>query len=362
MSSSFIAFPGTGMGARRVFPRRGVLLTAVLGAYYAPWNVAHADFAVMTESSNISLTSPPLVEVGTGQKVTAEELGGARVQARVTGQIDAVVPDEPAAFAMLRRAFSYLPSRAGEAAPIIRNDDSPTRPCPELHEIVPERLSRAYDVKRVIQAIVDRDSFFEYSPEFAPNLVTGLARVDGKTVVVVANQPKAMAGVIDVGAVIKATKALRLCDELGLPLLSLVDTPGVLPTKEQEFQRLMTTLYEHGMRRLKPKVPKVAVVLRKGVGFGVMVMTAGDPEAVTFVWPNTQICFTGVDACVRVVHRQEIERAEDPQALVAELAERYSGTAAPWIAARLGYIDDVIDPTETRAKVVRAFEVTRWRA
>lgn len=361
MSAGFIMAPGTGMGARKLFPRRGALLTAVLGAYYAPWNVAHADFSVMTEASNISLTAPPLVLVGTGQQTTPEELGGSDVQRRITGQIDAVVPDEHAALAMVRRVFSYLPSHARAAAPVVDTGDDRDRPCPELHDIVPLEMRRGYDVRKVIASIADRGSFLEYAPDFAKNVVTGLVRLDGRTVVVMANQPMAMAGVIDVNAVVKMRKALGLCGDLGLPLLSLVDTPGVLPTREQERQRLMTVLYQHGVDRLRPTVPKAVVVLRKGVGFALQVMSAGDPEAITFVWPNSQICFTGVEACVRVVHRREIESADDPAARIAELAEYYTGRSAPWEGARLGYLDDVIDPAETRSRVIRALEVTRWR-
>ncbi len=361
MTSAFISFPGTGMGARKVFERRGVLLTIVLGAYYAPWNVAQADFSVMTEASNISLTSPPLVRVGTGQEVTPEELGGAELQATITGQIDAVVADEQEAIAMARRAFSYLPSHARTEPPMIDVGDPPNRMCPELRDIVPTLLNRAYDVRDVIRVVTDRDSFLEYSPRFARNLVTGLARIDGRTVVVMANQPSVMAGVLDVGAVIKAHKALTLCVELGLPLVSLVDVPGVLPTKEQEQRRIMTSLYEHGVLRLRARVPKVAVVLRKGVGFGVMAMTAGDPEAITFVWPGAQICFTGVEAAVRVVHRAELDAAADPEALLRQLQQRYEGGSAPWIGAHLGHIDDVIDPAETRARVARALDIGRSR-
>jgi acetyl-CoA carboxylase carboxyltransferase component len=361
MTPGFIMAPGTGMGARKYFPRRGALLTAVLGSYYAPWNVAHADFSVMTADSNISLTAPPLVLVGTGQQVTPAELGGAAVQARVTGQIDAVVPDESAAIAMVRKVFGYLPTRAGALAPVVESDDPTDRRCPELYEIVPEQMTRAYDVRQVIESIVDRGTFIEYSPEFAQNMVTGLARVGGEAVVVIANQPKAAAGVINVNAVLKARKALALCGDLGLPLVSFVDTPGVLPTREEEHQRLMTMLYQFGVARLAARGPKVVIVLRKGVGFGLQVMSAGDPEAITFVWPNSQICFTGVEACVRVVHRRELEDASDPAALMAELSERYRAQSAPWSGAHLGYLDDVIDPAESRVKVARALAVTRWR-
>jgi acetyl-CoA carboxylase carboxyltransferase component len=361
MSSLFVAFPGTGMGVRKIFPRRGVFLAAVLGSYYAPWNVPQADFSVMTESSNFSLTAPVFVSVSTGQRVTVEELGGAQVQARITGQIDAVVPDEVAALAMVRVAFGYLPSRAGIDPPIVDCGDPPDRLCPELYDIVPMALKQAYDVRRVITTIVDRDSFLEFSPEFARNLVTGLARMNGRTVLLMANQPKFLAGVIDSAAMIKAKKIFNLCSELDLPLLSLVDTPGVLPTREQEHLGVMTALYENGVRRLRPTAPKVIVILRKSVGFAMQAMSAGDPEGITFAWPNSQICFTGVEACVAVVHRREIEESDDPSALITELSERYTGISAPWIGAHVGYLDDVIDPAETRMRVIRAFEVTRRR-
>jgi acetyl-CoA carboxylase carboxyltransferase component len=262
---------------------------------------------------------------------------------------------------MLRRVFGYLPARAGAMAPAGPDDDPVDRVCPELYTIVPERMNRAYDVKRVIETLVDRDSFVEYAPNFARNMVTGLGRLGGQTIVIMANQPSVAAGVIDVDAVFKARRALSLCGDFGLPLLSLVDTPGVLPTKEQEHKRLMTALYDSGVTRLAATGPKVVVVLRKGVGFALQVMSAGDPEAITFVWPNSQICFTGVEACVRVVHRAELEASPDPDALREQLAARYRDLSAPWTAAHLGYLDDVIDPAETRAKVARAMEVTRWR-
>lgn len=359
MSSKFVAFPATGMGARKVFPRRGLFLTAVLGSYYAPWNVAQADFSVMTESSNLSLTAPPLVFVGTGQNVTADELGGAQVQARISGQIDAVVPDEVAALDMIRTIFEYLPSRAGAASPIVDRGDPPERSCPDLYDIVPPALNQAYDIRRVIRSIVDHDSFIEFAAQFARNMVTGLARMNGRTVLIMANQPMFLAGVIDAAAVVKLKKVLGLSHDFDIPLVSLVDTPGVLPTKEQEHQAVMTSLYEHGMRRLRSRAPKVTVVLRKGVGFAIGAMSGGDPEGMTFAWPDSQICFTGVEACVRVVHRREIEESGDPSALLSELSARYTGSSSPWAAARVGYLDDVIDPSETRVRVIRALEVSR---
>jgi acetyl-CoA carboxylase carboxyltransferase component len=348
MSSCFLAFPGTGLGARRAFPRRGVLITAVLGNYFAPWTVAQADFSVMTESSNISLTAPPLVKVGTGQDVTAAELGGSEVQARITGQIDSVVPDDRAALEMVRRVMSYLPSRAGVPAP--RGPRFSLQASPSLRSIVPTQLSLAYDIRSVITEVVDSDSFLEWAPRFAPNMVTGLARVDGRTVVVLANQPQALAGVIDVHAVTKASKITRLAADFSLPVVTFIDTPGVLPTKEQEHARLMTALFDFATLRLTVQAPKVSIVVRKGIGYAVQAMSAGDPEGLTLAWPDAQIAFTGPEAAARITFRKEIEQGASP----SELASSFVGRSAPWEAAHLGYLDDIIDPADTRPMLARA--------
>jgi acetyl-CoA carboxylase carboxyltransferase component len=359
MSSTFLAFPGTGLGSRRAFGRRGVLLTAALGNYFAPWSVPQADFSVMTRAGNISLTAPPLVEVGTGQRVTAEELGGSAVQARISGQIDAVVEDDAAAIAMLRRVFSYLPSRAGELPPAAATDDPVDRRIEEWADLVPERLAASYDIRLLIREIVDDGSFIEWSPEYAPNMVTGLARFGGQPAVVMANQPMHLAGVVDVKATIKATRILKMAADLSMPLVSLIDTPGVLPTKEQEHDRLMTHLFDFGVLRLKVDAPKVVVIVRKAIGFAMQAMSAGDPEALTVAWPGAQIAFTGPEAAARVVYRREIEDAADPRAKALELATEFTGGAEPWAAARLGYLDDIIDPADTRRVITSALLV--WR-
>lgn len=354
MSSTFLAFPGTGLGARRVFPRRGPLLTAVMGSYFAPWTVGQADFSVMTATSNISLTAPALVAVGTGQEVSAEELGGAEVQARTTGQIDAVVADDARALELIRRVFSYLPSRAGEPAPTVPSPDPCDRPCPVLRTVVPAQANRAYDVRNVIEEIVDAGSFLEWSPRYGPNLVTGLARFGSATAVIIANQPASMAGVLDVKAVTKITKVLRLAEDFSLPVVNLIDTPGVLPTKEQEHDRLMSRLFDLGVQRLKVRAPKVSIIMRKAIGFAMQIMSAGDPEGITAAWPDAQIAFTGPEAAARITYRREIEAAPDQAGKARELAKLFEGRSAPWEAAHLGYLDDVIEPEATRRYVISA--------
>jgi acetyl-CoA carboxylase carboxyltransferase component len=356
MSSRFIAFPGTGLGARRTFPRRGVMLTAVLGNYFAPWTVAQADFSVMTETSNLSLTAPALVSIGTGQNVTAEELGGALVHAKTSGQIDAVVPDDTAAIAMIRRIFGYLPTHAGAPAPRVVSCEPGPEASLTLPTVVPTRSSEAYDIRGVIERIVDVDSFIEWSPRFAPNMVTGLARFAGRTVVLMANQPSALAGVVDINAVLKARKIVRLAADMDLPLVSIVDTPGVLPTVEQERGRLMSQLFDFASERLRIRAAKVTVVVRKGIGFALQVMSAGDPEGFTFAWPGAHIAFTSPEAAAMITYRREIDEALDRRAAARSLAERFIGGGEPWDAARLGYLDDVIDPSLTRRYVVQAIE------
>jgi acetyl-CoA carboxylase carboxyltransferase component len=208
---------------------------------------------------------------------------------------------------------------------------------------------------------VDKGSFLEYAPTFGGSLVTGLARLGGRSIAVMANQPMYLAGAMDVQAVLKAKRLLLLCEDLGLPLLSLVDTPGALPTVDEERSRLMALLYELSVVRVRAPVPKVAVVMRKGIGFALFAMSAGDREGFTFAWPSAQIAFIGAEPGAKIAFRKELEGADDPKAKLQELAAGFRGLAAPWMAAHLAYIDDVIDPAATRSIVARAIEACRPR-
>jgi acetyl-CoA carboxylase carboxyltransferase component len=362
LSSKFTGFFGAALGRRLAFPRRGAHFVAVLGNYYAPWSVADADLAIMTRASNASISSPPVVEEATGKKTTPFELGGADVHAGVTGQIDAVVDDDAAACAYLRRAFGYLRSSPWDEEPVVRTGDPPDRFEPELRAIVPEDPAWGFDVKRVLERVVDSGSFLEWKPDYGRNLVCGLARLDGHTIAVIANQPRHLAGSMDVAASIKIRRMLDACSAFGLPLVSFLDVPGVLPTPDQEHQRLLAHIYGLAVDRLRAHVPKVSVFLRKAYGYALWGMSGADPEWYSFAWPSAQIAFMGPEPGVRVAWRREWEAAADPASFLVEHAAELRRAAQPWAAAERAYIDDIIDPAATRPVLVRALAIARARS
>ena len=361
LSSRFAGVPGGELGERLAFPNRWNHFAAVMGNYYAPWDAADADFCIMTQNSNLSIASPPVVQEASGEFVSPFDIGGAEIQGRVTGQVDAVTSDDAAAIALLRRTFSYVPGNAWEPPPVVRCGDPVDRREPALRDIIPDRLNRAYDVRKIIRLVVDRDSFMEWTPDYASNLVAGLARLDGHAVAIIANQPSRKAGSLDVPAVNKIDRMLRACDAFRLPLLSFVDVPGVIPNVEQEHHRLLTVLYDMAIRRIRVPVPKIAISLRKGYGYAYPGMSASDYEWHTIAWPTSQIMFMGPEPGVRVAFRREMEAAPDPQAYLEERAETFRERGEPWIGARLGYLDDVIDPADTRPVLARILEICRRR-
>ena len=361
MTSKFAGWGGSAMGRRLAFPRRHAEFVAVLGNYYAPWNVADADYTVMTRGSNLSISSPPVVQEATGEIVTPFELGGWEVQARITGQIDEIVDDDAAAIQALRRTFSYLPANPWEDAPVVKTDDPPGRLDPALRTIVPEQPNRAYDVTKIIRSIVDRDSFWEWKAEYGRNLVSGLARMDGHTVAIIASQPTVRAGSLDIPGVVKIRRMLTLCEEFRLPLVTLLDVPGVLPTLIQEHNRLLAGVYGLAVDRLRTPTPKIALDLRKAYGYAMFGMSASDPEWYTFAWPSAQLAFMGPEPGVRVAFRRDWEASADPMAFLAEQAAILRRDAFPWMGAEMGYLEDVIDPAETRPVLIRALAVARAR-
>ena len=361
MSSVLAGMHGASMGERNAFPFRSARFFAVLGSSYDPTSIPGNDFTVMTASGNVSLTSPAIVLEATGATVDPFELGGAEVHSKVTGQIDYVAADEEEAIASLRRFFGYVPANAWEDAPICRTGDPPSRTAPELQSLVPADQNRAYDVKKVIHNVFDKDSFFELQQEYAKNLVYGLARLDGRTVMVAANQPMHRSGVIDVPSLLKLLRAFTLCEVFNLPLITFVDVPGVMPTKDQEHQRLLTMIWEGAVQRVKLDVPKISVTMRKAYGFAPWVITDFDREWYSFAWPYAQIAFMGPEPAARVAFRRDAEASPDPEAFLKERAKEFQTGAEPWLAADLGYIDDVIEPAETRPRLAQALEVSRRR-
>jgi acetyl-CoA carboxylase carboxyltransferase component len=360
ISSKFAGTGGQSMGDRHVFGPGHVVMEAWLGDYFGPQSTA--DFIVSASHAHASITSPALLEVATGQRHTGDELGGSQVHAEVTGQVDAVVDSEADAVALLRRAFSYYPSYPGGSPPRTLVGDPAGRVVPELHDILPENPNRAFDIRKIIRLIVDLDSFLEFSPNFAPNLVTGLARFDGWPVAIVANQPMAVAGTVDTRSMIKAKRLLDLAATYSIPFVSLLDTPGVLTTIDEEHNRLITEIYALAIHRLRPAVPKVIVVVRKGIGFAYQMMSAGDPEGLTYAWPNARIAFTGPEPAARIVYGHELSTAEDPAEFLKSRAEEMRRLSAPQLAAGLALIDAIIDPADTRRTIIRSIDALRTRS
>jgi len=326
------------------------------GAVYSP---AITDFVFMVRGvSYMFVTGPSVVKTVTHEDVSFDDLGGADVHGEVSGVAHFVHPSEPECLAAIRRLVGYLPSnnldnppRGSEADPADRRDES-------LLAMVPESAARPYDMHDVLAAVVDRDSFFETMPGFAANIITGFARLGGRAVGMVANQPAVLAGVLDIAASVKAARFIRFCDAFNIPLVTFVDVPGFLPGVAQEHGGII----RHGAKLLyaycEATVPKLTVITRKAYGGAYDVMSSkhirGD---VNLAWPTAEIAVMGPKGAVEILHREAIARATDPVAEAARLTAEYTDTfATPWLAAERGYVDDVIDPRDTRPRLIDALQ------
>ena len=322
------------------------------GAVYSP---AITDFVCMVEGvSYMFVTGPSVVKTVTHEEVSFEELGGAAVHGEKSGVSHLTFADEAGCFAGIRRLVGYLPSNNQEDPPALEPDDDPARRSTALRGIVPENPNKPYDVKGVIDELVDRGTFLEIQPGYAPNLVVGFARLDGRTVGIVANQPAFLAGVLDIDASLKGARFVRFCDAFNVPLLTLVDVPGFMPGTSQEWGGII----KHGAKLLyaycEATVPKLTVILRKAYGGAYDVMSSkhirGD---LNFAWPSAEIAVMGPKGAVEILWRREIEAAEDPDALLDERVEEFRRRFAnPYVAAERGYVDAVIDPADTRPILV----------
>jgi acetyl-CoA carboxylase carboxyltransferase component len=364
LGSDFAASAGGDEGEHflgiRVAQERIPRVTAILGNAYgdpAFW-AGSSDFVAMAEGCSVALSGPSLVGASIGAQSTHEELGGAAVSVRTTGLISRLEPDEAQTIAAARRFLSYLPSHAGLEPPMAVPAE-PATPGEELYEIVPDRGRRGYDMRKVIGAVCDAGSFFELHPEWARSIVVGLARVQGRPVGVIANQPKFRGGVVDADAAVKATRIAELCDGFGLPLIFLQDMPGVMIGLDSERQGIARKLIELYRTVARSRVPKVTVILRKAFGFGYM--TLGGPNMGTdyvVAWPNAEIGFMAADNAVQVVHHKRMVQAreeggeEAARELAAELEIEMHSAFAPWQAATQSFIHDVIRPQDTRQAVI----------
>jgi acetyl-CoA carboxylase carboxyltransferase component len=324
------------------------------GAVYSP---ALTDFVFMTDrTANMFITGPQVIKAVTGEDVSAEALGGATVHAGTSGVAHFAFPDEAATVAGIRKLLSYLPQNNVEDPPVVDSGDDPSRAAPDLASLMPEAPNKPYDIRDVIARVFDSGEYFEVQPLYAQNMVTSFARLGGRSVGIIANQPKVMAGVLDINASDKAARFIRFCDAFNIPLVTLVDTSGYLPGVAQEHGGVI----RHGAKILyaysEATVPKLTVILRKAYGGAYIAMCSRHLGAdQVFAWPSAEIAVMGPDGAANIIFKREIDEAADPAALRSEkIAEYKAEFANPYKAARRGYVDDVIDPAQTRPRLAAA--------
>src|SRR5512132_1159085 len=344
--------------ASGVVPQISVVLGPCAGgAVYSP---AMTDFVFMVKGiSNMFITGPDVVKTVTGENVTQEELGGAMTHATKSGVATFVADDEAGCLEQVRYLLSFLPANNLEDPPYFEPEDDADRRCDGIVELIPDAANKPYDMKAVIAEIVDDRDFFEIHGLWAMNIVCGFARIDGHVVGIVGNQPQVVAGTLDIEASEKAARFVRTCDAFNIPIVTFVDVPGFLPGTDQEYGGII----RHGAKLLyaycESTVPRLTVITRKAYGGAYLVMNSKHLRAdVSFAWPTAEIAVMGPEGAVNVVFRKQIEKAEDPVTARAELIQQYQDKfATPYIAAERGFIDDVIEPAETRPRLIKALRM-----
>src|SRR5881296_1950534 len=327
------------------------------GAVYSP---AITDFVFMVKgTSHMFITGPDVIRAVTGEDVTFEELGGANTHASRSGIASFIADDEPDCLAQVRYLLSFLPSNNLEDPPSYAARDDPERRDEALNSVVPDSPRAPYDMKDVIRRVVDDGEFFEVFPLWAGNILIGFARLDGRSIGIVANQPKVLAGTLDYESSEKAARFIRFCDAFNIPLVVFEDVPGFLPGTAQEYggiiRRGAKLLYAFS----EATVPKMTVITRKAYGGAYVVMNSKHLRAdVSFAWPTAEIAVMGSEGAVNVIFRKEIQQAADPQAKRKELIAEYERRFAnPYIAAERGYVDAVIEPADTRPRLIQALRM-----
>ncbi len=344
--------------ASGVIPQISVIMGPCAGgAVYSP---ALTDFILMVRNSSyMFITGPEVVKAVTHEDVTFEELGGAAVHSEISGVCHLAADSEADALYLVRKLLSYIPQNNLEDPPFVPPVDDPLRMEEALDEIIPDDPQKPYDMREVIRLVVDDGIFFEIQEYFAPNIVIGFARLGGHSVGVVANQPAVLAGVLDIKSSEKAARFVRFCDAFNIPLVTFVDVPGFLPGVSQEHGGIIRSGAKLLYAYCEATVPKLTVVTRKAYGGAYDVMSSkhirGD---VNFAWPSAEIAVMGPEGAVNIIFRKEIAKAEDPEKRREELVREYREKFAnPYIAAERGYIDDVIEPHETRPRLINALEM-----
>jgi acetyl-CoA carboxylase carboxyltransferase component len=327
------------------------------GAVYSP---ALTDFILMTEeTSHMFVTGPDVVKTVTGEDATQEELGGASVHAVKSGVASFSGVDEDETIQIIRKLLGYLPANNLSELPVTKPTDDRFRQDPELETLVPAEPNKPYDMREVVERVVDRHTFFEVQPKWAQNIVIGFARLDGYPIGVVANQPAVLAGALDIEASIKGAKFIRFCDSFNIPIVSFVDVPGFLPGLGQEHGGIIRNGAKLLYAYCEATVPKLAVITRKSYGGAYIVMSSKHVGSdINLAWPQAEIAVMGAEGAVNILYKRQISQMEDAeegerlrQAFIAEYQEKF---ANPYVAAERGWVDDIVEPSETRPRLIQA--------
>jgi propionyl-CoA carboxylase beta chain len=348
--------------ASGVIPQISVIMGPCAGgAVYSP---AITDFIYQVEgTSHLFITGPDVIKAVTGEDVSFDTLGGAQAHSSISGVTHFVAADGRQALEEVRYLLSFLPQNNAEAPPFFTPTDRADRMEEGLTTIIPDSPNQPYDMTDLIELVVDDGEFYQVHQHFAPNLVVGMARLDGYTVGIVANNPAALAGTLDIDASVKGARFVRFCDAFNIPIVSFVDVPGFLPGVDQEHGGII----RHGAKLLyaycEATVPRVTVITRKAYGGAYVVMNSrGVGADIAFAWPTAEIAVMGAQGAVNVIHRREITEADDPEATRARLIDDYERAFSnPYVAAERGLIDEVIEPRETRQRLIQTLDVLRTK-
>ena len=327
------------------------------GAVYSP---AMTDFVIMVDKvGTMFVTGPDVVKTVLGEEISFEDLGGAMAHGTKSGVTHFVVKNEFECMDCIKKLLSYLPQNNSQEPPILKNDDDPNRLDHNLINIIPENALQPYDMKEIILSVVDNHEFFEVHELFATNIVVGYARLNGKVVGIVANQPLSLAGALDIDSSNKASRFIRFCDAFSIPIITLVDTPGYMPGSNQEHNGII----RHGSKLLfsycEATVPKITLVIGKAYGGAYIAMASKYLRTdINYAWPTARIAVLGSEAAVKIMNRKELAKAKDSDSLKKELMDDFTEKFEnPYVAASLGTVDTIIDPAETRPMLIKALEM-----
>ncbi|UCH24125.1 MAG: methylmalonyl-CoA carboxyltransferase [Deltaproteobacteria bacterium] len=327
------------------------------GAVYSP---AMTDWVFMVKNTSyMFITGPDVIKAVTGEEITFEELGGAMTHNEKSGVAQFACESDEDAINQIKKLLSYLPSNNMEDPPLVPTGDNPKRTDPALDKIIPDNPNKSYDMKDVIRSIVDNGEFFEPYMHYAKNMIVCFARLDGRSIGIIANQPQVLAGCLDIDASDKATRFIRFCDAFNIPMLTIADVPGYLPGSQQEWGGIIRHVAKLLWCYSEATVPKLLLITRKDYGGSYLAMCSQDLGAdMTFTWPTAEVAVMGAAGAANIIHRREIKEADDPETKRQEKIEEYEALFSnPYCAASRGYVDAVIMPSETRPRLIEALEM-----